>query len=44
MDFVEIDSGAETASQVSSTLWRRTVLTSCVLAACLVLLAVLVVF
>ena len=35
---------AELASHVRSTLWRQTLLTSCVLAGCLVLIAVLVVF
>jgi hypothetical protein len=41
MDIVETDSGTETLGQVSSALWRRTILTSCVLAACLALIAVL---
>ena len=44
MDLVKVDSGAEAASQVSRTIWRQTVLTSCVLAACLALIAVLVAF
>jgi hypothetical protein len=44
MDLIKGDSGTEIASQVSSTLWRQTVLTSCVLAACLALIAVLVAF
>jgi hypothetical protein len=44
MDVVKVDSGAEAASHVSSAIWRQTVLTSCVLAACLALIAVLVVF
>jgi hypothetical protein len=44
MDPVKVDAGTEAASQVSSAIWRSTVLTSCVLAACLALIAVLVVF
>ena len=44
MDLIKGDSGTEIASQVSSALWRQTVLTSCVLAACLALIAVLVAF
>ena len=44
MDLVKVDSGTEMSDQISSTLWRKTVLTSCVLAGCLALIAVLVIF
>jgi hypothetical protein len=44
MDLVKVDSGAEIASQVSRAFWRRTLLTSCVLAGCLALIVVLVAF
>jgi hypothetical protein len=44
MDHVKVDAAAEAASHVSSTIWRQTVLTSCVLAGCLALIAVLVAF
>jgi hypothetical protein len=42
MDRTQVDPGTEIVSEVSSTLWRQTVLTSCVLAACLAVIAVLV--
>jgi hypothetical protein len=42
MDFVRVDhSETETLCQVSGQLWRKTVLTSCVLAGCLALLVLL---
>jgi hypothetical protein len=44
MDLVKVDAAAEDASHVSKAIWRQTVLTSCVLAACLALIAVLVAF
>jgi hypothetical protein len=44
MDLVKVDSGTEIASHVSRTFWRQTLLTSCVLAGCLALIAVLVTF
>jgi len=44
MDLVKVDSDTEIVSRVSSRLWRQTVLTSCVLAACLALIVVLAVF
>ena len=44
MDLIKIDSGTEIVTQVSSRLWRQAVLTSCVLAGCLALIAVLVIF
>jgi hypothetical protein len=44
MDFVKVDSGTEILCQVSGTLWQKTVLTSCVLAGCLALIAVLAIF
>jgi hypothetical protein len=44
MDVVKVDSGAEIARDVSRTFWRHTLLTSCVLAGCLALIVVLVVF
>ena len=43
MDYTK-DQGAEVAGHVRSTLWRQTFLTSCVLAGCLGLITVLVVF
>ncbi len=43
MDHIEVDSGTEIVSQVTGTLWRQAVLTSCVLAGCLALIAVLAV-
>jgi hypothetical protein len=43
MDYIK-DQGAEVASHVRSTLWRQTLLTSCVLAGCLALIAVLALF
>jgi hypothetical protein len=44
MDLVKVDPGTEIASHVSRTLWRRTLLTSCVLAGCLALIVVMVAF
>jgi hypothetical protein len=44
MELVKVDSGADIASHVSRTLWRQTLLTSCVLVGCLALIAVLVAF
>ena len=44
MNLIEIDSGTEIATEVSSTLWRQAVLPSFVLAGRLALMAVLVVF
>jgi hypothetical protein len=44
MDLAKVDPGADIASHVSRTFWRQTLLTSCVLAGCLALIAVLVVF
>ena len=38
------DPSAEVAGHVRRTLWRQTLLTSCVLAGCLALIAVLVAF
>ena len=43
MDHIK-DPGAEVASDVQRTLWRQTLLTSCVLGGCLALIAVLVFF
>ena len=40
----KVDSGAEVASNVRSALWRQTLLMSCVLAGCLGLITLLVVF
>jgi hypothetical protein len=39
----KVDSGTEVATHVRSALWRQTLLTSCVLAGCLGLIALLVV-
>ena len=44
MDPFKVDPGTEVAGRARSTLWRQTLLTSCVLAGCLALIAVLVVF
>ena len=44
MGVVKVDSGTELANRVSRTLWRQTLLMSCVLAGCLALIAVLVAF
>lgn len=44
MDFVNADSGTEILDQVSDTMWQKAVLTSCVLAGCLALIAVLAIF
>jgi hypothetical protein len=44
MDLVKVDSGTEILDQISSPLWRKTVLISCVLAGCLALIAVLAIF
>ena len=44
MQPTQVDSGAEIASHVSSRLWRQTVLTGCVLAVCLGLIAVMAIF
>jgi hypothetical protein len=44
MDSTKTDARTESMSQVSGSLWRQAVLTSCVLAGCLALIAVLVVF
>ena len=44
MDRVKADSGTGIASPVSRAFWRQTVLTSCVLAACLAVIALLVAF
>jgi hypothetical protein len=44
MDVVKVDSGAEIASGASRTLWRQTLLTSCVLAGCFALLVAMVAF
>lgn len=41
MDLVEVDSGSEIVRRVQGILWRKSVLTTCVLAVCLGLLAVL---
>ncbi len=43
MDLVKADSGTEVL-EVSGTMWRKTVVTSCILAACLALIAVLAIF
>jgi len=44
MDLVRVESGTESPCQVSGTLWRRVVLTSFVLAACLASIVVLALF
>jgi hypothetical protein len=44
MDLIKVDPGTEVTGHVRSTLWRQTLLTSCVLAGCLALIAVLVMF
>jgi|GEM_PF-6555211 len=44
MDLAKVDSGTETLDQASGALWRKTVLTSCVLAGCLALIAALAIF
>jgi hypothetical protein len=44
MDLVKVDSGTEIGSHVSRTFWRQTLLTSSVLAGCLALIVLLVVF
>jgi hypothetical protein len=44
MHGTQVDSGTEIASQVSNRLWRQTLLTSCVLAVCLGLIALMVIF
>jgi hypothetical protein len=44
MDLVKVDSSTEILDQVSGTIWQKTVLTSCVLAGCLALIAVLAIF
>ena len=44
MELVHVDSGAEIADQVSATIWQKTVLTSCILAGCLALIALLAIF
>jgi hypothetical protein len=44
MGFSKVDSGTEVAGTLRSTLWRQTLLTSCVLAVCLGVIALLVVF
>jgi hypothetical protein len=44
MDLVKVDSGTEIAGHVSRAFWRQTLLTSCVLAGCLALIALLVAF
>jgi hypothetical protein len=44
MDVTKVDTAGEAASHVRSAIWRQTVLTGCVLAACLAVIAVLVVF
>ena len=41
MDRVEVDSGTEIVRRLQAIVWRKSVLTSCVLAVCLALLAVL---
>ena len=38
------DAATETLDQVSGALWRRTLLTACVLAGCLAVLAALIIF
>ena len=44
MELEKVDSGTEILDQVSGTIWQKTVLTSCVLAGCLALIAVLATF
>jgi hypothetical protein len=44
MDLTKADPGTDIVGQVPVTLWRQTVLTSCVLAACLALIAVLAMY
>jgi hypothetical protein len=44
MDLAKVDSRTETLGHGSDTLWQKTVLTSCVLAGCLALIAVLAIF
>jgi len=44
MDLVKVDSGPEILGQVSGSPWRKTMLTSCVLAGCLALITVLAIF
>jgi hypothetical protein len=44
MDLEKVGPGTETFGEVSDTLWRKTVLTSCVLAGCLAVIAVLTIF
>ena len=44
MDLGKVGSESEALGHVSGTLWRNTVLTGCVLAGCLVLIALLTIF
>lgn len=41
MNLAKAEAETESLGQVSDTLWRKTLLTSCVLAGCLALIAVL---
>lgn len=41
MNPAKMEAGTETLDQVSGALWHKTLLTSCVLAGCLALIAVL---
>jgi hypothetical protein len=44
MDPAKVGSESESLGHVSDALWQKTVVTSCVLAGCLALLAVLTIF
>jgi hypothetical protein len=44
MHRTQVDSDTEIVGQVSSRLWRQAVITSCVLAVCLGLIAVMAIF
>lgn len=44
MDLAKVGSESETSGYTSGSLWQKTVTTSCVLAGCLALLAVLTIF
>lgn len=44
MDLAKVGSESESLGHASGALWQKTVVTSCVLAACLALLAVLTIF
>ncbi len=44
MDLAKVGSESESLGHVSGALWQKTLVTSCVLAGCLALLAVLMIF